>query len=169
MNKKQGSIEKYKICKICVNAAYMLISIVFIALFAITKSYLYMTLSFAFSIVFALSKIIGLYLDNRNEHKLLSGIYIAYNVATSITCLLISLDISQAKWLLFIIIILEIVSFFAGGPAYIYGELTDYLDIPFLFSLSLLSLFIYPIHEIINVVKYDEEVDSSSIIDEHKE
>ena len=147
----------------------MLISIVFIALFAITKSYLYMTLAFAFSIVFALSKIIGLYLDNRNEHKLLYSIYISYNIATSITCLLISLDISQAKWLLFIIILLEIVSFYAGGPAYIYGELTDYLDIPFLFSLSLLSLFIYPIHEIINVVKYDEEVDSSSIIDEHKE
>ena len=68
-----------------------------------------------------------------------------------------------------VIIILEIVSFFAGGPAYIYGELTDYLDIPFLFSLSLLSLFIYPIHEIINTIRYDEEVDISSVIDEHKE
>lgn len=169
MNKKQGSVEKYKICKICVNAAYMLISIVFIALFAITKSYLYMTLAFAFSIVFALSKIIGLYLDNRNEHKVLYSIYIAYNVATSVGCLLISLDISQAKWLLFILILLEIVSFLGGGPTYLYGDLTDFLDIPYLFALSLLSLFVYPIHEIINTIRYDEEVDLSSVIDEHKE
>ena len=125
--------------------------------------------TFAFSIVFALSKIIGIYLDNRNEHKLLSGIYIAYNVATSIGCLLISLDISQAKWLLFIIILLELVSFLGGGPTYLYSDLTDFLDIPYLFALSLLSLFVYPIHEIINTIRYDEEVDISSIIDEHKE
>ena len=63
----------------------------------------------------------------------------------------------------------EIVSFLLGGTTYLYGDLTDFLDIPYLFVLSLLSLFVYPIHEIINTIRYDEEVDLSSIVDKPEE
>jgi hypothetical protein len=167
--KEDNSLKLYKLLKIFINSIYLTLMILFIILFAFGNNHIYMTLAFAFSIVFALSKIIGLYLDKRNEHKVLYSIYIAYNIATSIGCLFISLDISQAKWLLSILILLEIVSFLLGGPIYLHGDLTDYLDIPYLFVLSLLSLFVYPIHEIINTIRYDEEVDLSSIIEKPEE
>ena len=165
--KNKIQLTLHQVLVIAFNALFILISTALFVVYAVTQNQIYLTIAFSTMLLHAILKIVGLILDNNPDYTVLYIIFIVYNIITCISCILISLGVTDAKWLLAILVILEIVSIFTphgGGLLYFNDFEERYMDVPLLFALTLISLYVYSVTEIVNIIKDNSfEDDNQSI------